>query len=149
MEEISYKHEDRLTAIHITVAIVAVFVGSWFGPLQVFEHAGIDLYAYLAPGIKKLLSRPKRSRRAKCAGLDHLFYLWLSHLCHRSFFKTKFNLSLARHFGLSFDDFWLAHGGSAITSQYGYGFIHHVPASAGQPLLLFGDDHCRGRLLGG
>ena len=43
--------EDRLTAWHIGIALGALFLGSWFGPLQVLEHIGIDLYDKLAPGI--------------------------------------------------------------------------------------------------
>jgi cytochrome c oxidase subunit 1 len=44
--------EDRLTAWHVGIALGALFIGSWFGPLQVLEHIGIDLYERLAPGIK-------------------------------------------------------------------------------------------------
>jgi cytochrome c oxidase subunit 1 len=48
----NFRLEDRLTAWHIGIAFGALFVGSWFGPLQVLQHAGIDLYRKLAPGIQ-------------------------------------------------------------------------------------------------
>ncbi|MBI5841612.1 MAG: cbb3-type cytochrome c oxidase subunit I [Chloroflexi bacterium] len=37
---------------HLAVAIIALAIGSLFGPLQAFEHAGWDLYKYLNPLIK-------------------------------------------------------------------------------------------------
>ncbi len=46
-----FAHERKLAAWNIGIAIVALIIGSWFGPLQLFEHAGLDLYKYLAPGI--------------------------------------------------------------------------------------------------
>ena len=48
----SFRLEEKLTAWHIGIALGALFLGTWFGPLQVLEHAGIDLYGKLAPGIK-------------------------------------------------------------------------------------------------
>jgi cytochrome c oxidase subunit 1 len=47
-----FRLEDRLTAWHVGIALGALFLGSWFGPLQVLEHAGINLYGELAPGIQ-------------------------------------------------------------------------------------------------
>ena len=52
MPEDNFRTEERLTAWHIGIALAALFLGSWFGPLQVLEHAGIELYEKLAPGIK-------------------------------------------------------------------------------------------------
>ncbi|MBI2210067.1 MAG: cbb3-type cytochrome c oxidase subunit I [Deltaproteobacteria bacterium] len=52
MAENDFRLEERLTAWHIGIALGALFLGSWFGPLQVLEHIGIDLYGKLAPGIK-------------------------------------------------------------------------------------------------
>jgi cytochrome c oxidase subunit 1 len=52
MPEKLFRLEERLTAWHIGVALGALFLGSWFGPLQVLEHTGVDLYGKLAPGIK-------------------------------------------------------------------------------------------------
>lgn len=52
MPEKLFRLEERLTAWHIGIALGALFLGSWFGPLQVLEHAGVDLYGKLAPGIK-------------------------------------------------------------------------------------------------
>jgi len=52
MSENDFGLEDKLTAWHIGIALGALFLGTWFGPLQVLEHAGIDLYGTLAPGIK-------------------------------------------------------------------------------------------------
>jgi len=47
-----FRIEDRLTAWHIGISLASLLLGTWFGPLQVLEHAGIDLYSKLAPGIK-------------------------------------------------------------------------------------------------
>jgi cytochrome c oxidase subunit 1 len=44
--------EKKLVGSHILVAILALAVGSLFGPLQAFEHAGWDFYPYLSPFIK-------------------------------------------------------------------------------------------------
>ena len=44
--------EKRFIGWHILVAIIALFVGSLFGPLQAFEFSGWDLYQYLAPALK-------------------------------------------------------------------------------------------------
>ena len=44
--------EKKLVGSHILVAILALAVGSLFGPLQAFEHAGWDFYPYLKPFIK-------------------------------------------------------------------------------------------------
>jgi cytochrome c oxidase subunit I len=52
MPENGFRLEEKLTAWHIGVALGALFLGNWFGPLQVLEHAGIDLYGKLAPGIQ-------------------------------------------------------------------------------------------------
>ncbi|MCP4284169.1 MAG: cytochrome c oxidase subunit I, partial [Gammaproteobacteria bacterium] len=37
---------------HILIAAIALSIGSLFGPLQAFEHAGWDLYPYLEPLFK-------------------------------------------------------------------------------------------------
>ena len=52
MPENNFQLEEKLTAWHIAIALGALFIGTWFGPLQVLEHVGIDLYDKLAPGIK-------------------------------------------------------------------------------------------------
>jgi cytochrome c oxidase subunit 1 len=52
MSEKNFRIEERLTAWHVGIALGALFLGTWFGPLQVLEHAGVDLYGKLAPGIK-------------------------------------------------------------------------------------------------
>lgn len=52
MSEKNFRIEERLTGWHVGIALGALFLGTWFGPLQVLEHAGVDLYGKLAPGIK-------------------------------------------------------------------------------------------------
>jgi cytochrome c oxidase subunit 1 len=52
MAENNFQLEEKLTAWHIGIALGALFLGTWFGPLQALEHVGIDLYGKLAPGIK-------------------------------------------------------------------------------------------------
>jgi len=42
-----YAHENRLTAWHIGIAFVALMVGMLLGPLQTWEHAGLNLYPAL------------------------------------------------------------------------------------------------------
>jgi cytochrome c oxidase subunit 1 len=44
--------EKKLVGAHLLVAILALAVGSLFGPLQAFEHAGWDIYVYIKPLIK-------------------------------------------------------------------------------------------------
>lgn len=44
--------EKKFVGSHILVAILALAVGTLFGPLQAFEHAGWDFYTYLKPLIK-------------------------------------------------------------------------------------------------
>jgi cytochrome c oxidase subunit 1 len=44
--------EKKFIGSHILVAVLALAVGSLFGPLQAFEHAGWDFYVYLKPFIK-------------------------------------------------------------------------------------------------
>ncbi len=44
--------EKKFIGSHLLVAILALAVGSLFGPLQAFEHAGWDFYIYLKPFIK-------------------------------------------------------------------------------------------------
>lgn len=43
--------EKKLVGWHIGFALVALAVGSLFGPLQALEHAKLDLYPYLKPFI--------------------------------------------------------------------------------------------------
>ena len=40
--------EKKLVGAHLLVASLALAVGSLFGPLQAFEHAGWDFYPYLS-----------------------------------------------------------------------------------------------------
>ncbi|HEB65415.1 MAG TPA: cytochrome C oxidase subunit I [Chloroflexi bacterium] len=44
--------EKKFVGWHLILAISALSVGSLFGPLQAFEHAGWDLYPYLQPVFK-------------------------------------------------------------------------------------------------
>ncbi|NNK91683.1 MAG: b(o/a)3-type cytochrome-c oxidase subunit 1 [Acidimicrobiia bacterium] len=44
--------EKRFVGWHLFVAIVALAVGSVFGPLQAFQYSGLDLYEYLDPIFK-------------------------------------------------------------------------------------------------
>ncbi|HLF91044.1 MAG TPA: cbb3-type cytochrome c oxidase subunit I, partial [Anaerolineales bacterium] len=41
--------EKKFVGWHLLIAIIALTIGSLFGPLQAFEHAGLDLYPYLKP----------------------------------------------------------------------------------------------------
>jgi cytochrome c oxidase subunit 1 len=41
--------EKKFIGLHILFALIALGIGSLFGPLQAFEHAGLDLYPYLKP----------------------------------------------------------------------------------------------------
>lgn len=41
--------EKKFIGWHLFIGIVALAIGSLFGPLQAFEHAGLDLYPYLKP----------------------------------------------------------------------------------------------------
>ena len=40
---------NRLTAAHLTVALVALFGGAVVEVLQALEHAGVNLYPWVAP----------------------------------------------------------------------------------------------------
>ena len=44
--------DKKFIGWHLAVAVIALAIGSLFGPLQAFEHAGWDLYKYLSPLIK-------------------------------------------------------------------------------------------------
>ncbi len=44
--------EKKFIGWHLVVAVAALAIGSLFGPLQAFEHAGWNLYPYLRPFIK-------------------------------------------------------------------------------------------------
>jgi cytochrome c oxidase subunit 1 len=44
--------EKKFVGAHLLVAMLALAVGSLFGPLQAFEHAGWDFYIYLKPIFK-------------------------------------------------------------------------------------------------
>jgi cytochrome c oxidase subunit I len=46
------RNEKRFVGWHLLVAIIALTVGSLFGPLQAFEFSGLDLYPYLQPVIQ-------------------------------------------------------------------------------------------------
>ena len=47
-----HKTVNRLTGLNIGVGIGALTIGLWLGVLQGLEHAGLNWYSYLAPGIK-------------------------------------------------------------------------------------------------
>jgi cytochrome c oxidase subunit 1 len=49
--EISAK-EKKFIGLHLAFAIFALTLGSLFGPLQAFQHAGWDLYPYIKPIFK-------------------------------------------------------------------------------------------------
>lgn len=44
--------QKRFIWHHLLVAMIALSIGVLFGPLQAFEHSGLDLYRYLDPVIK-------------------------------------------------------------------------------------------------
>jgi cytochrome c oxidase subunit 1 len=46
------RQEKRFVGLHILVAILALAVGSFFGPLQALEYSDVDLYQYLEPVFK-------------------------------------------------------------------------------------------------
>ena len=52
MDEKRFAFEDKLTKWQVLIALVALFIGTWFGPLQALDYMGINLYKVLAPGIK-------------------------------------------------------------------------------------------------
>ncbi len=52
MKEKAYAFDDKIAAWLIGIALVALALGTWFGPLQAWEHARVNLYSYLAPGIQ-------------------------------------------------------------------------------------------------
>lgn len=43
------KEDKRFIGWHILVAVIALFVGSLFGPLQALEFSGLNLYQYVEP----------------------------------------------------------------------------------------------------
>jgi cytochrome c oxidase subunit 1 len=45
-------NEKKFIGLHLIFAIFALTLGSLFGPLQAFEHAGWDLYPYIKPIFK-------------------------------------------------------------------------------------------------
>ncbi|HYM91180.1 MAG TPA: cbb3-type cytochrome c oxidase subunit I, partial [bacterium] len=46
-----YARERSLASWNIAVALVALAVGTWFGPLQALEHAGVNLYDSAGGGV--------------------------------------------------------------------------------------------------
>lgn len=44
--------DKRFIGWHLIFAVLALSIGSLFGPLQAFEHAGLDLYPYIQPLFK-------------------------------------------------------------------------------------------------
>jgi cytochrome c oxidase subunit 1 len=44
--------DKRFIGLHVLVALIALAIGSLFGPLQSFEYAGVDVYPLLAPLLK-------------------------------------------------------------------------------------------------
>ncbi len=55
METTTYElsgNEKKFIGWHLFFAILALSIGSLFGPLQAFEHAGLDFYPYLQPVFK-------------------------------------------------------------------------------------------------
>lgn len=52
LTESDHKVINRLTGWNVGIGIIALTIGLWLGVLQGLEHTGINLYRYLAPGIK-------------------------------------------------------------------------------------------------
>jgi cytochrome c oxidase subunit 1 len=52
LTDADHKQINRLTGWNIGVAVGALTIGAWLGVLQGLEHTGLELYQYLAPGIK-------------------------------------------------------------------------------------------------
>ena len=52
LTETDHKLINRLTGWNIWVGIGALTIGLWLGVLQGLEHAGVNLYQYLAPGLQ-------------------------------------------------------------------------------------------------
>lgn len=52
LTERDQKQIRRLTGWNIGVAVGALSLGAWLGVLQGLEHTGLDLYRYLAPGLR-------------------------------------------------------------------------------------------------
>jgi cytochrome c oxidase subunit I len=46
-----FARERRLASWYIGIALVALAIGTWFGPLQALEHAGVNLYPAASGGI--------------------------------------------------------------------------------------------------
>ncbi len=46
------KEEKRFIGLHLFFAILALSIGSLFGPLQAFQYSGLDLYPYIEPIFK-------------------------------------------------------------------------------------------------
>ena len=46
------REEKRFVGWHMLVAIIALIVGSLFGPLQAFQFSGLDIYQFIEPVIK-------------------------------------------------------------------------------------------------
>ena len=46
------KKDKRFIGAHLLVAMVALSIGTLFGPLQAFQFSGVDLYPYLQPVFK-------------------------------------------------------------------------------------------------
>ena len=78
--------EKKFIGWHIFFAVVAVSIGSLFGPLQAFEHSGLDLYPYLQPVFKSYYQ-----------GLT--LHGVLNALVYTTFFITRF-LTFTTIFGL-------------------------------------------------
>jgi cytochrome c oxidase subunit 1 len=52
LTERDQKQIRRLTGWNVGVAVGALSLGAWLGVLQGLEHTGLDLYRYLAPGLR-------------------------------------------------------------------------------------------------
>lgn len=44
--------EKKFIGLHLIFAVIALSIGSLFGPLQALEHSGLDLYPYIKPLFK-------------------------------------------------------------------------------------------------
>jgi heme/copper-type cytochrome/quinol oxidase subunit 1 len=126
--------EKKLVGSHVLVAIVALALGSLFGPLQALEHMGFNTYPYLQPVLQSYYQ-----------GLT--LHGVLNALVWTTFFITGFmTLTTVRGLNkpltkpwLSWLGFWVvAIGRYSALAQYGLGALHLLPAAASALVLLPG-----------
>ena len=139
--------DKRFIGLHVLVALIALSIGSLFGPLQSFEFAGLDIYPLLAPLFKSYYQ-----------GLT--LHGVLNALVFTTFFITGF-FSLTVPFGLRaaaqpaqaelgglhHDGRRPGGHGDPDPAERSLGALHLLPADASELALLPGADAgCRGEL---